>query len=117
MEAINYKENFKALCKHTEEIAHLYFKALSDIKGDVERVDLIMENNSKIERYAKDELNYLYLLKIEKAFRLLDVDSQKIINNDFFYNNYKFWWLELYSTSTYYRLKRNAIAQFLDYLR
>ncbi|MDY0100731.1 MAG: hypothetical protein WCZ47_04145 [Bacilli bacterium] len=117
MKTTNYKENFKALCKHAEEIAHLYFKALSHIKGDVKRVDLIMENNSKAGHYPKDEMNYFYLLKIEKAFRQLDVDSQKIINNDFFYNNYKFWWLDLYSTSTYYRLKRSAIAQFLQHLK
>lgn len=117
MKLIYTKENFKALCKDTQEVARLYFKALSNFKGEVERVDLVMENNSKANKQHRDEINHIYLLKVEKAFQKLDVDAQKIINNDFFYNNYKYWWIELYSTSTYYRLKRQAIVRFLQYVK
>lgn len=110
------EENFKVLCAHTKEVARLYFKALSIIKGEVKTVNLLMENNLKKADNNQNEIELLYLEKIERAFRRLDIDSQKIINNDFFYNNYKFWWLDLYSTSTYYRLKRVALARFLDNL-
>jgi len=73
---------------------------------------MAIENHEK----GSSEANSLYILRIESAFKSLDTDSKRIINNDFFFNNYKFWWLELYSTSTYYRLKRVAMCNFLNLL-
>ncbi len=95
-------------------MARLYFKALDASSLRNGHANLNMAHTSM--EYRGNEVNKLYVAKIEAAFKSLDLDSRRIINNDFFFNNYKFWWVELYSTSTYYRLKRTAICKFLDSL-
>jgi hypothetical protein len=100
------------LCEETRQVARLYFRALNSVILKDGKYDLNMAIKER--REMSDDIHRLYTQKIEDAFRKLDVDSQRIINNDFFFNNYKFWWIELYSTSTYYRLKRTAICRFLD---
>lgn len=105
---------FRNLCKETNEVARLYFKALDASSLRNGHANLNMAHTSM--EYRGSAVNKLYVAKIEAAFKSLDLDSRRIINNDFFFNNYKFWWVELYSTSTYYRLKRTAICKFLDSL-
>ncbi|HOC80656.1 MAG: hypothetical protein WCS76_03340 [Bacilli bacterium] len=109
-----YRMKFRILCSEVREIAKLYFKALQSANVRSGKFDLNMAIYARA--YQGDDVNKLFISKIENAFRLLDVDSKRIINNDFFFNNYKFWWLSLYSTATYYRLKRVAICRFLEYL-
>ncbi|MDY0345710.1 MAG: hypothetical protein WCX85_02120 [Bacilli bacterium] len=105
---------FRILCDEAREVAKLYFKALQSANMRSGKYNLNMSVYSKA--YEGEDINKLYINKIENAFRQLDVDSKRIINNDFFFNNYKFWWLSLYSTATYYRLKRVAICRFLEFL-
>lgn len=54
-----------------------------------------------------------YIHKIEKVFSLLDSVEQEIINNDFFYQSYPYWWTGIYSKTTYYRLRSNAVRKFV----
>lgn len=105
---------FRNLCSEVREVARLYFKALQSADVRNSKFDLNMAIYAKA--YEGDDVNKLFINRIENAFRMLDIDSKRIINNDFFFNNYKFWWLSLYSTATYYRLKRVAICHFLDNL-
>ena len=95
-------------------MARLYFKALQSANVRSGKYDLNMAVYSQA--YQGEDVHKLYISKIENAFRLLDVDSKRIINNDFFFNNYKFWWLSLYSNAPYYRLKRVAMCRFLENL-
>lgn len=108
------KAKFHDLCNETLEVARLYFRAFDSGVPQNGRRDMNMALDSHVK--GSNEANSLYIARIEKAFKSLDTDSRRIINNDFFFNNYKFWWLELYSTSTYYRLKRVAMCRFLDSL-
>ena len=52
--------------------------------------------------------------KVSNAFEALDEEEKRIINNDFFYQDYPFWWMDGYSKSTYYRLKRKAVIHFIE---
>lgn len=108
------RRKLRALSAETQEVARLYFQALDAASLKRGGRDLSMSINCH--NYGKNEITDLFIAKIESAFRKLDLESRRIINNDFFFNNYKFWWVELYSTSTYYRLKRIAMCQFLNYL-
>jgi len=57
-----------------------------------------------------------YYRYIQFAFDQLDEDSKMIIFNDFMKKKNRNWYLELYSLSTYYRLRKIAILKFLDCL-
>ncbi|MFA5421820.1 MAG: hypothetical protein WC344_03375 [Bacilli bacterium] len=103
------------LCREVKAVAKLYFAALDSASLRNGKSSLFMSSQPEVD-YKGQEANKLYVDKIEGAFGRLDTESRRIINNDFFFNNYKYWWLELYSSSTYYRLRRNAICQFLEYL-
>jgi len=55
-----------------------------------------------------------FVLKVEKVFESMDSVSKEIINNDFFFQSYPFWWVKVYSRTTYYRLKSQAIREFME---
>ena len=57
-----------------------------------------------------------YYRYIQFAFDQLDEDSRTIIFNDFMAKKNRNWYLEFYSLSTYYRLRKIAILKFLDCL-
>ena len=57
---------------------------------------------------------YSFLSAVELAYSSLSAPLQKIINNDFFYQDYPGWWRLLYKKSNYQRLKNQAINQFLE---
>lgn len=54
-----------------------------------------------------------YVSCVENVFAALDPVDKMIINNDFFYENYKFWWEKIYSHNSYYRIRTKAINSFL----
>ena len=51
---------------------------------------------------------------VEYAFKTLAAPYQKIINNDFFYQDYPGWWKSIYKKSDYLKLKRTASKKFLE---
>jgi hypothetical protein len=53
---------------------------------------------------------------IQFAIDRLDEDSKTIIFNDFMAKKNHNWYLEFYSLSTYYRLRKIAVNKFLDCL-
>lgn len=53
---------------------------------------------------------------IQFAIDQLDEDSKTIIFNDFMAKKNRNWYLEFYSLSTYYRLRKIALNKFLDCL-
>jgi hypothetical protein len=93
-----------------------YFVALRAIHDSNEPRDMlrIIDQHDSLDGCG---LYVSYIDRVENAFKKLDPISQKIINNDYFFNAYKYWNMELFSTSTYYRLKRKAILLFLSYFK
>ena len=99
------KSNFKMLVRFISEIADLYFMALTrKPKETFSEVD--------------EELNdyELFVVRVRKAYSRLNQQEKKIINNDFFYQEYPDWWKKLYTKSTYYRLKQKSMIRFKEVL-
>lgn len=55
-----------------------------------------------------------YVDKVERVFNRLDPIYKMIINKEFFYNDYKMWWVSLYTRSTFYRIRAQAVISFLE---
>lgn len=53
----------------------------------------------------------LFLMEI--TLSSLSDDSRRIIEQDYIVKREKEWWLDFYSKTTYYRLKRKAIDEFI----
>ena len=51
---------------------------------------------------------------VELAYLTLDAPLQKIINNEFFYQDYPGWWELLYKKNEYLKLKNTAVNKFLE---
>lgn len=74
-----------------------------------------LENNliSYIER--KDNLEALVHF-VESVFNSLPEDVYRLLANEYLFPRHKEWWLEYYSRSTYYRLRRKVLDDVLFYL-
>lgn len=88
------------------------------------RYDLVKEGNTSyrsVEDHMihfidkKDDLESLVHF-IETVFNELDFDQYQLLENDYLHPSYKDWWLEFYSRSTYYRLRRKMLDEVLFYL-
>lgn len=51
---------------------------------------------------------------VELAYSSLSAPLQKIINNDFFYQDYPGWWKLIYKKNNYHKLRLLAIESFLE---
>lgn len=82
------------------------------------------EMKSCIEDIAKKYFEYLknteqkgsksYIKKVKEAYNKLDQLEQQFINNEFFYQNYPNWWKKIYPKTTYYRIKKKSMVNFLE---
>lgn len=90
------------LSSQIKEIAKQYFsyKRILD--------DNSYQNDSELEICTS------YIKKVNDAYEKLDGLDKKIINNDFFYEDYPFWWRRIYTPSTYYRLKNRSMKKFIE---
>ena len=68
----------------------------------------------KIRNSEDSETNSNYVMRVKNAFNKLDPIGQSFINNEFFYQKYPFWWEDIYSKTTYYRLKRKSMESFKE---
>lgn len=100
------KKSFKELVEMTEEVAFRFFAAKK------------MQIYTKSEMVAEKDDDYLphlaYLEKVEEAYRSLTEKEKNLINNEFFFQNYRYWWIGLYSKTTFYRFKKQAMLNFLE---
>ncbi|SJZ83947.1 MG284/MPN403 family protein [Anaerorhabdus furcosa] len=70
----------------------------------------VEENKS----YYSSELSTVYL--VNSTILLCSPTSQFILKNEFFSYPNPNWYIEYYSRSSYYRLKKQAIDEFIDCL-
>ena len=68
----------------------------------------------KIKQSDEVEVNTSYVLKVKKAYEQLDPIDRDFINNEFFYQKYPYWWENIYSKTTFYRLKRKSMESFKE---
>ena len=55
-----------------------------------------------------------YSLKVQNAYNKLSDSEKNLINNEFFYQSYTWWWKGLYSKASFYRYKKEAMRSFLE---
>lgn len=57
---------------------------------------------------------YKYYQDVEQAFSRLSKEHRKIINNEYFHEAYSNWWVKEYRLSSFNKLKKIAIKDFLE---
>lgn len=57
---------------------------------------------------------YKYYEDVEKAFMRLSREHQRIINNEYFYDAYKGWWIKEYKESKFKKIKKIAVKRFVE---
>ncbi len=95
----------EVLNRRMEVIANCFFESKKEI-GQT----LAMEDPG-----SKPNMNShaLFIKKVEETFDQLDSLEKLFINNEYFYQDYPYWWEDLYPASTYYRYKKKAVVRFL----
>ena len=101
------EKSCKELNDLVEKVADKYFEAkhmtLLKMRGE-----LIAEIDAPYD---------VYLYKVERAYATLDPREKNLINNEFFFQNYRDWWVGLYSKASFYRFKKQAMSKFLEAFR
>ena len=96
--------NLKSLDKEMTTVASKYFAALRNLK-------LLSAQSGEV-----DPLNpyLIYLRKVTAAFDSLCEEDKKFINNEYFYQEYPNWWQTIYTQSSFYRIKKRSLENFLE---
>jgi len=101
------EKSFKELNDLVEKVADKYFEA--------KQMTLLKERGELI---AEEDTPYdVYLYKVERAYAKLDPKEKNLINNEFFFQNYRDWWIGLYSKASFYRFKKQTMHKFLEAFR
>ena len=102
----NRKQTLNFLIEQMELIARTYFET----KRQISEV-IILEDSDLSELQHRQTA---FIRKVENSYNKLNPLEQVVINNDFFYEEYPFWWKRLYSKSQYTHLKKRAMTHFLS---
>ena len=97
MSGIKKSNQFQKLENEITGLASLYFQALTLVKG-----------NSLLTRHHN------LINTIREAYASLSSEERTIINNEFFYQKYPFWWKSTYSSSVFKKLKLKSMSHFLE---
>lgn len=69
---------------------------------------------SVIRNQENKDINYeCFYYSFDRAMNALSERSKEILNRSYFEVEYPFWWLDIYSSSTYYRYRKLAIDSFV----
>lgn len=69
---------------------------------------------SVIKRKENMDINYrCFFYSFDRAMSAMSETSRDILNKSFFKVDYPFWWLEVYSSTTFYRYRKAAITAFV----
>ena len=88
-----------------KEIANKYFIALKNIS-------LSFISSGEKDLYSPFQK---YYDDVEKAYSYLSSAHKRLINKEFFYDDYPNWWTSIYSDSQFKKIKKEAIWTFLRY--
>lgn len=105
----NSKDNSLGRYNKLVSIRDNYFYCYHRLRGlSNNNYNLSEDKEGSISQYRS------YIKRVENVFDKLDHVSKMIINKEFFYNDYRMWWVSVYSRSTFYRLRNRAILLFLE---
>lgn len=89
-----------------------YFIEYRKAKNKLEFFDVISSN----EENDKEKLTK-YVLYIDKVIDLLSKEAKPFIINEYIKNyNNSSWWTKTYNRSTYYKIRKAALDEFLNYV-
>lgn len=54
-----------------------------------------------------------YIRDVDQSIKRLPKVCQEVINKEFFYKSEPNWWIGLYTKTTFYRYRKQAISEFL----
>ena len=99
-------EEAKVAMKH---LGHLYRRYRKEM-------DILEFNHAVQENYPTYSANADFVYRMDRNLRECSKDTRCIILNDYLLKSDPGWFTEYYSRSTYYRLKRKAVKEFVDCL-
>ena len=99
------KMQFVELDKKMQFLASTYFTSL--FKS--ERIPTLHDSDQE-EVVAPLKV---FINRMQSTFLTLNKEEQKIINNDYFFEDYPYWWESIYSKKDYFQIKRQALIHFL----
>lgn len=87
-----------------KEISKLYFLALRNL------------NLKSFSSGERDEFSPFlkYYSDVEAAFKILNEEQKRIVNNDYFHQAYPYWWESIYSKSKYNKKKKESLSLFVE---
>ncbi len=78
------------------------FESIMNLRKEEKNNSLIFSEHSPVKQ------------KVDYCLSRLKDDFKEIIVKDFLENSYKYWWLESYSETNYYRKRFRAITAFVN---
>ena len=79
--------------------------------------NIVSEKNGCLDGEAEYQYYYGLQTKIDRILDKMDYESANFIRYEFLSNNYKSdWWMNYFSRSTYYRMKKKSMNNFLELL-
>ena len=103
--AISKIKYYRDLADDIKTIAMNYFIALRCLEKE-ERV--FNDSDGEENDYEK------HVRRVRKAFQSLDGLERTFINNEFFYEDYPEWWNKTFSRTSFYRIRRKSMIDFLE---
>lgn len=98
------KQIFQTLEKNVQTIANSYFIACEAIK--------VSSSNIYSACFLVSQMDIVR--NINFIFSLLDDVEKEIINNEFFFENYPFWWENIYPEKVFKKIKLSAMKNFIE---
>lgn len=85
----------------------IFMDQFNQIVSDYEKFRLIKNEEEKTSEYRK------FKFAFSQSMNFIGISSKDILEKTYFKVNYKFWWTSIYSKTTYYRLRKTAIEDFV----
>lgn len=111
----DYSE-FKQLDKRVREVAYRYRYAQSKLIAfaqNAKRNAYIFKEGIEANKDAPKHERTVFA--VDNALSFMEKDHRDFITNDYLANDDRLWWIGFFSRSTYYRIKRKAMTEFLAF--
>ena len=107
----NYIENENKISIKLKKVkVARYFIEYRKIKNKLEFYDIVFDNTEK-EKLIK------YIQYIDKVIQLMSKDCKEFIINEYIkHYNETTWWVNTYNRSTYYKIRKASLDEFLKYV-
>lgn len=115
------ESSFKIQCNYIAQYGKEYIRVkllmanhdlLHDMVQEKENIYSLVDIKNDISiSYCENYITY-----IDNILNSMECEYSRIIQNEFFSKKDHSWWYGVYSKSTFYRLKRKAVAEFLQYV-